>query len=393
MSDLLDKWKTLRIRRVTVLSVAAAVLVSVVSVVASAHFRRKPPPPPQTTDDVNVTAGRIRIADGAPQWDMVKLGRAEASTERWTDPVPAHVKVDETLAARVGAPLGGRVVKVFAELGQPVKKGDMLFSVSSPDMASLNAENAKAKVELETAQTVLDRVKAIVQARALPAKEEIAAMQQLRQAQVDYGTAQAKLASLRVSPRSDSEFVVRSPRDGYVVEKNVLPGQELGDGTATLMMVADLSSVWVVAELFEADAGGVEVGTKAHITVASMPGTVLDGTVDVVSAVVDPDRHTVPVRVRLDNPDGKLKPNTYARMQFRSTPPPGAVEVASTAIVSDGAHQYVYLRAPDGSFGRQEVVAGPVREGRVLILHGLQAGQTVVEHGGILLDNQIAISE
>ncbi len=383
----------MRFSRGSAISVAVAVLISVVSILASAHFRRTPPAPPPEMRDVKVDKGRISIASGAPQWDMVTLGQAHSSQQRWTDPVPAEVRVDETEAARVGAPLGGRVNKVFAELGQPVKKGDPLFSVTSADLASLNAERAKASVELDTAKSVLERVKAIVAARALPEKEEIAAEQQLRQAEVDYRIAQAKLGSLKVVSRSDNEFVVKSPRDGDVVEKNVLPGQQISADAGTLMMVADLSTVWVMAQLFESDAGGIERGTKARITVSSLPGTAIDATVEMVSAVVDPARHSVPVRVRLDNHDGKLKPNTFARMQFLATPPAGAVEVASTALVSDGAHQYVYVRGRDGAFGRRDVDAGPAREGRVLITSGLKPGETVVERGGILLDNQIAISE
>lgn len=394
MPSPLQRLKHWRPRRRDVWSAAAAVLVSAASIFASARFRRKPPPPPLATKEIRVTGHQIAIAPGAPQWQMVKLGKAVASQERWSDPVPAHVTVDEALAVRVGAPLGGRVVHVFAELGQPVKAGDPLFSVASPDLAALNAERAKAKVELDTAQSALNRIQAIVQARALPEKEEVAAVSQLRRAQVDYRVAQAKLASLRVTTRSDDEFVVKSPRAGTVVEKNVLPGQQVAPGSdGSLMMVADLSEVWVVAELFESDAGGVRVGSKARITVSSAPGRVFDGTVDMVSAVVDPKRHSVPVRVQLDNASGQLKPNTYARMRFLAKTPPGSVEIDSSAVVSDGAEQYVYVRDASGRFARRTVVVGPVRARRALILSGLKPGETLVERGAILLDNQIALSQ
>ncbi len=384
----------IRTRRGSAIGIALALLVSAVSIFAAAHFRRTPPPPPARSRDMQVTGRRIGIAPDAPQWQMLKLGRAEPAHQRWSDPVPAYVEVDETEAARVGAPLGGRVVQVFAELGQPVEKGAPLFSVASPDLAVMSAERAKARVDLDAAKATESRVQAIVSAHALPAKEEVAAEQHLRQAEVDYRVAQAKLSSLQVSTRSDNEFVVTSPRAGNVVEKNVLPGQQIGAADAgSLMMVADLSSVWVVAQLFEANAGGIKVGTPARITVESLPGVTLNGKVDMVSAVVDPVRHSVPVRVRLDNKDGRLKPNTYARMSFLADVPEGSVEVASSSLVSDGATQYVYVRGKDGRFGRRKVVAGAVRDGHVLITAGLQPGETVVERGAILLDNQIALSE
>jgi RND family efflux transporter MFP subunit len=334
------------------------------------------------------------IAKGAPQWQLVKLGAAEPAGPQWTDEVPAYVKVDETHAARLGAPLSGRVSRVFVELGQPVKKGDPLFSVASQDMASLQEDVASAQASLEAARAQHDRVAAMVQARALPAKEEVAAGVALRQAQLAYDTARAKVSALKVSASASNEFVTKSPRDGYVVDKNVLPGQEIGPDTdGDLMMIADLSSVWVVAELFESNAAGIDPGAKARIEVATNPGQPIEGTVALVSAVVDPERHTVPVRVQLANPNGALKPNTYARVQFMTAASPGAVEIAATALVTDGEQQYVYVRDSDGPFARREVVAGPVRRGKVLILSGLRAGETVAESGASLLDNQIALAQ
>src|SRR5262249_43394832 len=181
------------------------------------------------------------------------------------------VRVDETRASRVGAPLGGRVQQVFAELGQTVASGTPLFSVASPDLAALRADMDKTKVELEAAKTTYERVHAIVQARALPEKEEILAEQQLRQAELSHTAATSRVSSLKVAPQGYGEFIVRSPRAGQVAEKSVLPGQEIDAGAqGNLMMIADLSNVWVVAELFESDSIGVRPGTGARITVASL---------------------------------------------------------------------------------------------------------------------------
>ncbi len=160
-----------------------------------------------------------------------------------------------------------------------------------------------------------------------------------------------------------------------VVEKNVLPGQELTPGAETaLMLVADLSTVWVVADLFESDSDGVAPGVLARVTITSLPGVVIDGKVDMVSAVVDAERHTVPVRVRLDNADGRLKPNTYAKMQFQASTPEGSVEVAAGALVSDGSRQYAYVKNAAGRFVRRDVIAGAVREQRVVVFKGIAPG-------------------
>jgi len=333
----------------------------------------------------------VTLAADAPQWKVLRLGVVAAATTHWSDPVPARVKIDETRASKVGSPLSGRVTQVFVELGQPVKTGDALFTVASPDIAGLRGEREKAAVDLDVAKGTLERVKAMVTARAVAAKDEIEADQTYRQAQLSLRLAHNKLASLKVSSRAENEFTVVSPREGIVVEKNILPAQQVSVESG-LVGVADLSQVWVVAELFEADAVGILVGTPTKLSSPSMPELAIEAKVDMVSSVVDPTRHTVPVRVRIDNEKRLLKPNIFAQMRFAVEPPTGSGEVAASALVSDGAKQYVYVQTDHGRFTRREVVAGSVREGKVPILSGLKPGEVVVEEGAILLDNQIALS-
>jgi RND family efflux transporter MFP subunit len=161
-------------------------------------------------------------------------------------------------------------------------------------------------------------------------------------------------------------------------------------------VIADLSAVWVVVDLFEQDVGRLATGAKAKVTLKSLPGVSFDGVVEQVSAVIDPDRHTVPVRVRLDNPKGELRPHASAQVQFFEESP-APVQVPASAVMSDGDKSYVYLATPgkDGkgySFHRRDVVAGSVHEGTVPIHSGLAAGDPIVVQGAVLLDNQIQIS-
>ena len=111
-----------------------------------------------------------------------------------------------------------------------------------------------------------------------------------------------------------------------------------------------------------------------------------------VSSVVDPERHTVGVRVKLSNADGRIRPNTFAEVRFLSTSAHDTTEVAASALVSDGAKQYVYVQDVPGHFTRRDVVAGAVRDGRISIVSGLKPDETVVEQGAVLLDNQIDLS-
>jgi cobalt-zinc-cadmium efflux system membrane fusion protein len=377
--------------RVRLRSLGIAAALSAVCVLAAASFHRKAPSALATAPGMRVGPNDVTLSEGAPQWKVLRVGTAAHPTERWTEPFPARFKVDEARASKVGAPLAGRVTTVFIELGQPVKVGQPLFTIASPDVAGLRAEQQKAAVDLEVAKSGYQRVKAMVEARALPAKDEIESDQQLREAQLALHLAQTKLSSLRVSSSGDNQFTVVAPREGVVIAKTVLAAQQVTPDTS-LVSIADLADVWVVAELFEADATGLAAGAMARVTSPAIPGFAVDAEVEMVSSVVDPDRHTVSVRVKLSNAEGSIRPNTYAEMRFRTAVLPGTTEIAASAIVSDGRKQYVYAQEGSGHFVRHSVVAGPARDGRVVVTQGLDPGDVVVEQGAVLLDNQIDLS-
>ncbi len=377
-----------RLDRSRKLSLALGLVAAAVAVTAAASYLRPEPAPVPGAEGLRVERGELELAQGAAQWSTLRLGRALTPAERLGDAHPARFMVDETQASKVGSPLAGRVTAVFVELGQAVKAGDPLFTVSSPDIAELRAAREKARVEVQLARASLERVQAMVAARALPAKDELTADAELRQARLALSLAESKLRSLKVSSKSDSEFLVVAPREGTIIEKNVLLAQEVTPDV-TLVGVADVRQVWVVAELYETDAAGVQSGTPAEISSPTLPGFSAEGRVDMVSAVVDPVRHTVGVRIRLPNEAGKIRPNAYAEVRFRTSVPSGAVEVATSALVSDGAEQYVYVQQRPGHFARRRVVASSSRGGRVLVLEGLEPGAEVVEQGATLLDNQI----
>jgi multidrug efflux pump subunit AcrA (membrane-fusion protein) len=307
----------------------------------------------------------IDVAPGALQWKVLKLGHPERAHAGWTDPVPGRIKIDERLAAKVGSPLAGRVSEVMVDLGQQVKAGDPLFRVSSPDVADLRAQARKAEVDYQAARVVFERTHAMVDAHAHAATD---------------------------GDQVTDSFVVTAPRDGVVVEKTLVAHQSVSpDAGNTLIAVADLSSVWVVADLFEADAVDIREGAVAKITSSNASSGPIEGRVDAVSAIVDPGRHTVPIRVSVPNTDGKLRPNAYATVQFATAADAQALSLPSTAIVTDGAKQYVYVWGNEKTFTRRDVVVGASASGRTTVLKGLSESETVLVEGGILLDNQIQL--
>jgi RND family efflux transporter MFP subunit len=369
----------------------AALIAGVVGVRVAASFQRALPESAEASADVHVGNNEVALSKDAPQWKSLRLGNAVSLGDRWTDAFPARFKIDESLASRVGSPLQGRVTRCFVELGQSVKAGSPLISVASPDIAGFRAERQKAKVDLDVANAQYERVKAMVDARALPGKDELASDQQLKQAELSLRLAQSKLDSLRVSMTSDNEFTIVAPRDGVVIDKQVVPAQQVSPND-TVIAIADLENVWVVAELFEADANGIVAGSTARVTSPSMPGYSAEAPVEMVSFVADPERHSVAVRVKLPNPGRAIRPNAYAQVSFRASVADGTVGIAASAVVSDGQKQYVYVQRQPGTFARREVVVASTHGGQAAVISGLKVGEVVVERGSALLDNQIALS-
>ena len=374
-------------RTLRVPALLAALAIGGVAILLAHHYHRPAPQAEPPAPGMTVGSDHVTLEANAPMWNVVKVAKAEAAVPHWTDPVPARITFDEASTSRLGSPLSGRVTAVTVERGQHVAKGAPLFTVSSPNLAELRADAEKAGVERATAQANYNRVKDLVTSGSLPGKELITAEQELSEAELAVRLAAQKLASLNVAGAGAASFTVLAPREGVVVEKQVAVGQSVDASAGSLMAIADLSDVWVVADLFENDVGALAPGAKAKVTVGSAE---YSASVDQVAGVVDPERHTVPVRVRLANPDGSLRPNAYAQIRFFD-PTTAKVSLPASAVMSDGATSYVYLKTPKGELKRKNVVAGTVSGGTIPILDGVNVGDEVVVQGAILLDNQIQL--
>lgn len=364
-----------------------ALVVGVLAILVARHYHRPLPPSDPPAPGMTVGSDSVTLASDAPMWSVVQVAPATPDKPHWTDPVPAQIVFDEAHTSRLGSPLAGRVTAVMVERGQSVKNGAPLFEVSSPNLAELRADLDKALVERNTAQINFDRVKNLVDAGSLPAKELTSAQQETSEAELAVRLAQQKLASLKVAGAGEASFTVSAPRDGVVVEKSVAVGQEVDASGGSLIAIADLSDVWVVADLFENDVGTLAHGDAAKVIVGA---STMDGTVDQVSAVVDPQRHTVPVRVKLANPQGLMRPNAYAQVRFYDGGA-AAAAIPASAVLFDGAHSYLYVQDAKGALARRVVEVGTPSGGVVPVQSGLKVGEKVVVHGAILLDNQIQL--
>lgn len=331
------------------------------------------------SDHASQAAPTASSAAAKQPWSQLAFAKAEHAKPHFTDWIPARVAIDETRASHIGPPVAGRITDVWVERGQSVKAGDKLFAIASGDIAEMGAAHQKALAELATAKSTLARTQALVDAKALPAKELLVAQQAVAEAEVEANNTSQRISSLHMSGN-----IVTAPRAGAIVDKTIVTGQQVSPSDPPVIAIADLSEVWIVADVLDGELGNLRAGTAAQLRLAD-DGQVIEGKVDQVGAVVDPDRHTIQVRVKLPNAAGALRPNLHAEMRIFDDD--NDIDVPAAAISSDGAKDYVYVKT-DGNIAKREVLAGPPENGTRSVHRGIAAGDNLVVRGLALLDNQ-----
>lgn len=322
--------------------------------------------------------------------DFVKVAPVEVSSDAGTTQATAKVAFDEGRVSRVGAPVSGRVVELRVQPGDHVRKGQPLLVIASPDAESAFADWIAARADAALAEKNLERQRRLLADQAVSQKEVQQAEGDATKARAARARALARLEVLGISPDDaggkPSRYLLRAPLDGVVVERPASVGLEVrADSGTPLVTVADLSRLWVLADVFERDLGAVAKGGRAEVRVAAWPGRTWEGKVAHVGDVVDPQSRTVKVRIEVQNPDQKLKPEMFARVSLRGAPAEASLAVPSQAVLSDGAASAVVVALGDGRFERRTIEAGPERDGRVRVLSGLSPGERVVVDGAIYL--------
>jgi membrane fusion protein, heavy metal efflux system len=299
-------------------------------------------------------------------------------------------------STQVLSPVSGPVSQILVPLGARVGKGAALATVSSPDFASAIAAFRKA----ESSYRQLARVAAldeelfktdaiahrdVEQAQtdaAAAAADRDAALQQLRSLGVDAATIAAIQAGKAAGP---IQAVIRAPISGTVVEKLINPGQLLQAGTTPTFTIADVASMWVTANVFDADLPFVRKGERATITTDAGPYPV-PGVVDYVAELVDPNTKATSVRILVPNPTGVLKRDMFVRVQIQADAQQSGFLVPTSAVLRDEQNlPFVFVELPSGGFDRRQVTLGARIGDGFQVLSGLVSGEKVVSEGALFL--------
>lgn len=332
----------------------------------------------------------------AAQRQNIQLYSVAPSKFRKTIEATGVVDFDNDHATSVLAPFSGPVSRLLVSPGAHVKKGDALALVDSPDFAAAVSAYRKALATARTARRLADLDQDLARHHGVSQREADQAQTDAANAEADRDAALQALVSLNVDPQAIKaiqqgratariEGTIRAPIAGTVVEKLITPGQLLQAGTTPCFTVADLSRVWVMAQLFGSDLAAVSVGDPAEVQTGSTAKT-LSGTVGNIAAIVDPNTRSVMVRVVVENPGDVLKKQMYVRVRIRARQESTGLLVPVSAILRDDQNlTFVYVAAPDGSFARRHVSLGYRSGDRYDITAGLHAGDRVVVEGGIFV--------
>ncbi|HUI09112.1 MAG TPA: efflux RND transporter periplasmic adaptor subunit [Bacteroidota bacterium] len=283
--------------------------------------------------------------------------------------VPGVISVAEPARSVVAARVRGRIVRLYVDrTGVIVRKGEPLLSLYSPDVASAEEEYLVARSGRG------DRSGGVILE---------AARRRLRDR---FGLTDEQVARLTGEADIRDEVVYLSPIAGTVVAKNAVRGAYVDEGS-TLFELADLSRLWVTASVPEREIGRIRRGEEAAITVEAYPGEKFRGRVLLLEPLLEQESRSVRVRLEIANPDGRLRPNMYARVEMRPEPHTALV-VPASAVLYTGERPVVWVETAPGVFSPREVETGATTAGLTEILGGLAAGNMVAATGGFLIDSE-----
>jgi len=314
-----------------------------------------------------------------------------------------NLDFDQQRLAQVFSPYPGRVLQVLARAGDNVKQGQPLFTVESPDL--IQAENTliAASGTLALTNAALERARGMLAVQANAHKD-------LEQAQSDQQTAEASYRSareaLRIFGKSAAEIdrivarravddglTIASPFAGRITTCTIAPGTLVQPGmTGAPFTVADLSSLWAVANIAEDEQAGLRLGQPVEIRLDALPDLVLHGTLGYIGGAVDPATHRITVHAQIDHPDPRLHPQMLATMSVQVGTKQSAVAVPPAAVVREGDGSMSVFATRDGRrFERREVQLGEQQDGLEQIVRGLHAGEQVAGDGALFISAALAM--
>ena len=288
--------------------------------------------------------------------------------------------------------VGGPVSRILVVPGERVKVGQPLLQVSSPDYSLLYAAYLKARDTYRVTDKNYARAQDLYAHHAIAERDLLQAESDRIQAQADLNAALLGLKILGIAKPEDlekapssAEIPLLAPIGGEIVERDVAPGQLLQAGVTQAFVISDMSSVWVLANVYQSDMAAVHVGDQVAVQTDSYPDK-FQGKISFISPALDPNTRTLQARIIVENPGEKLKNNMYVTATVNAGVEQNAIAVPDASVLRDDENQpFVYVATSSNQFGRRSVEIGQSQAGKTQILKGLSPGDKVVGDGSLFL--------
>lgn len=342
---------------------------------------------PQDPNIVTVSAGLA---------NNLKVGTAQIADLKGTLQVAAHVETDARRIARVGSPVAGRILRLIVFEGQKVNAGTVLATLHSTDLSDAQMQLIKAESQQELAAAGVSRAEQLVAADVIGRAElERRRAEQLQAATAvsayrtqlrGLGMTEAQIRQVETNRRLSADYPIVSPRSGTVLKRDVTVGQVVQPADPAFT-IADLSSVWIVANVPEEEGAVLQQGMEVNVRVPALPTEEIHGRLSYVSPIVDPSTRTIAVRMDVANAGGILKPDQLASMTFTGKSQK-QLTVPNTAVVREEDKDHVFVRIGQGRYILREVVLGAEENDRRAVVSGITASDSLVLDGAFHLNNQ-----
>jgi cobalt-zinc-cadmium efflux system membrane fusion protein len=351
-------------------------------------------------------------ATAAPGPDSIDLSDSQLSAVK-VEPVRIRdfpvekeavgsINFNQDLQVQVFTPYQGRIIALFAEVGNDVKKGETLFTIDSPDLLSAESTLIAAAGVLELTTRNLARLKDLYTTRAVSQRDLDQGVSDQQTAEGNlragrdavriFGKTDAEIDQIIADRKADPTLVVRSPIDGRITDRNAAPGLFVQPGSAPApYTVADINTMWMLANVTEDDSPAFRVGQTVQVKINAFPGEVFDGTVTTVGSSVDPNTRRVLVRSEIKDPKHELRSGMFANFIITVGAPVRSPAIPLNGVVREGdGTQTIWVTADRRRFTRRTVQIGQQRDDYRQILKGVQAGELVATDGAIFLSNVLA---
>ena len=326
----------------------------------------------------------------------LKLGTATTSPVSATFEVSARIEVDDTRVTRVGSPVLGRISSLLVHEGEQVTKGQVLALLNSTGLSDAQLAYLKALSSRQLNQRAVERAQQLLKADVIGSAELQRREAELLEASAELDAARDQLGLLGMTPESVDELrrtrtmnsVARviAPMNGTVLDRKITLGQMIQPAD-TVFEVADLSHVWLVADVHEHNTGVLSNGLPVEAEISAFPGRRLKGRLNFVSSTLNPETRTVRARMDLPNPNGRFKPAMLAVMHLKA-PPTNRNLIPLSAVVREGNTENVFVERSPGSFALRPVTLGEEFEGQRVLLNGIDATDRIVLDGAFHLNNE-----